>query len=118
MSVKQTLYILYGAVLPYPKDARDDDDYYDKIEDYRDSYYDKGIGNKNGVTIILDGMGGDFCAIGHIVNKVGRDDYPTHVAIPDEPLADHMIGMIRNTVEMMGYDRDVELGWHFVPNYS
>ena len=117
MSVNQTLYILYGAMLPYPDDAQDEDEYYEKIEDYEDSYHDKGIGNKNGVTIILDGMNGDFCAIGHVIDKVGRHGYATHVAIPNGP-PDQDISLIRDAIEMMGYDRSVELGWHFIPNYS
>lgn len=117
MSIRQTSFVFYGAVLDYPEDARDEDDYYDKFEEYANGYWDKDP--KDNVSVVLDGMSGGYCMIGHVIDKTRQDeDYAAHVAIPDVPPSHEQIEHIRDVLVMMGYDRDTKLGWHFLAHYS
>lgn len=71
MSVNRTEYIIWGIVLPYPKD-RDDDWQEETLEPYRTSFYDKQsapMNGKNDTVVILDGMSSKYMIVGHVIDR-------------------------------------------------
>lgn len=68
MSVQETTYLVLGVKLPF--------DYFNEEErealyggDYCDNVHQKKIGNKDGVTLILDAMNGQYIVAGRVLLK-------------------------------------------------
>jgi len=66
MSVQCNTYVMIGVKIPYPEEATDE--FYDKIEPYTDSSFG-GIEHRDGLTVLLDGMNGEYMTIGKILAK-------------------------------------------------
>lgn len=73
MSVQETTYIVLGVKLPF--------DYFSEEErealyggEYTDNVHQKAIGNKDGITVILDGMNGDYIVVGKVLVKARHHD--------------------------------------------
>ncbi|HCF6944052.1 TPA: hypothetical protein NIJ01_006300 [Pseudomonas aeruginosa] len=65
MSVQSNTYVLVGVKLDYDHFAEEE---FDELEIYRDSAYN-GICHHNGLCLIDDGMGGEYCFIGRVLAK-------------------------------------------------
>lgn len=65
MSVQSNTYVLVGVMLDYDDFTEEQ---HDALEPYRDSAY-RGIEHHNGLCAIVDGMGGEYVAIGRVVAK-------------------------------------------------
>jgi hypothetical protein len=129
MSTQSPIYILWGLMLPYPKDS---DAVYESGEDYMDSAFD--TEPKPGVTILLDGMGGKYLAIGHVLARSGPygDDLGTHT-IPTlypsfDPFQDpdtvKKFSDWRNEIEaalkvvgLQTASLGLSYGWHVIQHY-
>ena len=62
MSINYNQYIIAGVKLPYT-----DDEFYEKYESFQDNGYDNKI--KNGLTMLHDGLSGEYIVIGEILAK-------------------------------------------------
>lgn len=120
MSVNVTTYVLFGALLPYPSHL-DDDKREWLCENHGVSTYDKTI--REGVSYLVDGMGGEFCAAGLVVARSWRDTFgvlPSSVSIPRNPprggLA--MVGHFVKTHSLNTDPLGFKVGWHIIPLYS
>ncbi len=118
MSVQSNIYILYGIIIPYPKGAETDDDkIYDLCDPYTDSARDEAVNLKDNITILLDGMGGKYTAIGHVTHK--GDEYggldSTPVAITGDR-EEHRETIERVAKEIFGVDAPA-CGWHVICHY-
>lgn len=129
MSSKYPIYIFWGLMLPYPEDAEDDDDFYEKFDAF------KGDDPKYGTTVILDGMGGEWLAVGHVIAK--SDDYAQDLgnhSLPDMPntldairdpdrikqFSDWRAGIQKTLVEL-GLEVQslgLQYGWHVVQHHK
>ncbi|MFX0133803.1 MAG: hypothetical protein ACFFDN_09170 [Candidatus Hodarchaeota archaeon] len=63
MSTHFNQYIIAGIKLPYP----DNDDFYEKYESFEDNGYKTTI--KTGLTMLFDGMCGNYVIIGKVLKK-------------------------------------------------
>lgn len=80
MSVNFSQYWVYGVVTGYPES----EEAYDVLEDYCQSNRSS-IEHKQGLAVLLDGMGGKYMVAGRILEK-SELDYPLGsgpVAVPD-----------------------------------
>lgn len=69
MSVHSNQYIILGVKLPKTKG----DDFYDKHEECIDTGYGK-VKQKNGLTIIYDGMSGGYILAGRVIQRSDLDE--------------------------------------------
>lgn len=65
MSTQLNTYVMWGVLLPYSAD----DAVYDQCDPYLDSAFDPAVNAKNGITVLFDGMCGEYIAVGHVVDK-------------------------------------------------
>lgn len=129
MSVQAPIYIMWGLMLPYPKPLEDDDANDVRFDAYRDSAFDKAP--REGVTVLLDGMGGKYVAVGVVIARSGPygDDLGTH-AIPFPPVpglpAEDMARYARWRQEIDEALKATQLdiaalglsfGWHVIQHY-
>lgn len=64
MSTQCNTYVMIGAVLPYgPFQGKSDE-----LDPWRDSAF-KGIEHRNGITVLYDGMNGEYVAVGKVLAK-------------------------------------------------
>lgn len=76
MSVQCNTYVMIGAMFSYDElkakfssDKDDDEDsFYERFDPYTDNAF-KGISGKDGITVLFDGMNGDYIAIGKVLAK-------------------------------------------------
>lgn len=116
MSIRTTTYVGYGAMLPYPPSATDTDAFYDSIDAYSDNRYKEEIGNQDGVTILLDGMYGEFCFVGHIIAKSELDMAIGNVEIPralPASVGNKVVGVV-STFQLNNNPMGYRLRWHVV----
>lgn len=128
MSTQSPIYIMWGVILPYPEN-RDEEQFEAAIEQYTDSAFkQESVNAKNDITVLLDGMGGKYMAVGHVLARSGPygDDLGTH-SIPQVDLHDPEV-----LLQFTGYQRAIieclaELGqtadpqtpiqWHVIQHY-
>ena len=118
MSVRLTQYLMFGAMLPYPKHLADDA--FDRlIDEYGSSYFDKS--KREGVTVLLDAMGGAWMAVGIVTERSfdGMDSIPT-TTIPQRP---SWVEMMKIDAVIREYDLNQqaplpELRWHIISHYT
>lgn len=65
MSIQSNTYVLVGVKLDYDHFTEEQ---FDELDDYRDSAYD-GACHHNGLSLIEDGMNGEYCFIGRVLAK-------------------------------------------------
>lgn len=70
MSVQSNTYVMVGVKLDYDHFTEDE---FDELEVYRDSAYN-GICHHNGLCLIEDGMGGEYCLVGRVLAKSIDED--------------------------------------------
>ena len=131
MSVQSPIYILWGLMLPYPKG-----DWLDECHGLLEPFIDSPHHNAPlpGATILLDGMGGKYVAVGHVLARSGPhgDDLGTHTIPMLYPAFDPL--QDPETVKRFaGWRTDIEaalratsldvlslgkaFGWHVVQHY-
>jgi len=99
MGVRTTIYIIAGIKIPldefkYGHDDNDDDG--EALEPYRDSSYDSKVGAYDGLTVLIDGMGGEYAVIGQCLIKVrGEDVYIDGFIFMDDMVNDCDINVRR-----------------------
>lgn len=77
MSVDVSTYVMFGVLLPY--DAAD----YEDCEPYFD---DDKLNPRGNVTVLYDGMNGDYIAVGHVVAKTDDDQhFDEPIELPARP---------------------------------
>ncbi len=75
MSVQINQYLIYGIKLPYKwhnewEKNNEGKDFYDAFRDYMDdSAYDEKIAQRDGITMLFDGMDGNYIFIGYCSAK-------------------------------------------------
>lgn len=133
MSVNLTTYIVWGAKVPYPKLEDGEEDRLYELYEKPASFYHKPsepLNNENGITAILDGMGGTYMIVGHILDRThdydGFNSNP--VVLPRSPTVggpdDNTLEYLkwRNAIETClkeyGHTDPVELNWMVVNNYT
>jgi len=86
MGVQRTHYVMLAAKLPF--DTFDFDKDYKKYHQYEDNGYEFKVTEHNGLTIISDGMNGEYVFIGKVIKKVLEYDalVPTNCSVfsPEE----------------------------------
>jgi hypothetical protein len=70
VSTSCTHYVMIGIKVPFPKDY---DTLYDLFEPYQDNSNRDEITVHNGLTVVVDGMCGDYMVIGQVLAK-GREE--------------------------------------------
>lgn len=81
MSVRTNQYVIYGVRLDYDSV---DKFWYDKYEDYIDSGYGD-LTEKNGLTVIFDGMNGHYIFIGKVIARSDIDEPLYGVTLLEPP---------------------------------
>ncbi len=66
MSVQCNTYVMIGATFPY--ELFRDDDVYKKLEPFQDNAF-KSIHHHEGLCVLIDGMNGDYVAVGVVLAK-------------------------------------------------
>lgn len=82
MSVQVNTYVIYGTLLPYSAC----EDHYDALEPYMDD------GGKDGVSVLYDGMNGQYVAVGHVLAKSEDDqgfEEPIHTFEAEKKVGDY-----------------------------
>ena len=72
MGVERTHYIMLGVKFPFNIIDHDnllDDGYYEKYEVYEDNGYEEEITEHCGLTMVSDGMNGEYIFIGKVIQK-------------------------------------------------
>jgi hypothetical protein len=67
MSTNVNTYIMRGMLLPYKKGMTDEERAI--LEEYMDSARSPNTNPKDGLTVLLDGMNGQYIAVGHVLAK-------------------------------------------------
>lgn len=120
MSVKMNNYVLFGRKFDYDKlrDTLGEDD--DRLDPYRDSH--KGDANpKDGVTVLVDGMNGEYVFIGHVIAKSEEGQgFEAPVEIP--VVTTEMNAAVFGAINKLGLTPllppgDVGFAWHMVSHY-
>ena len=129
MSVQNPTYIIWGIVLPYPKDS-DTDEFEDAMDLYCDSAFKENSVNKtDDVTVLLDGMGGKYMIVGHVLKRTdahgagfGIEVIPNFAMSPmnGELVAEHArwkAGIDKACVAMGVEANGSEINWMVVTHY-
>jgi hypothetical protein len=124
MSVQFNTYALWGVLLPYKGDL------YDAAEPYRDDAFDQEVNPKDNVTVLFDGMDGNYIAVGHVLAKSpNHEGFSKPITLPRAPSVDRPEEMVAygewrkgivNVLAALDIDLDAEgydLGWHVITHY-
>ncbi len=75
MSVQSNTYIMFGAIMSYDAvKAALGDGYYDLLEPYEDNAFKPAVNPKDDITALVDGMSGEYIAIGHVTHKTAYNN--------------------------------------------
>ncbi|MDB5707833.1 MAG: hypothetical protein JWN66_4949 [Sphingomonas bacterium] len=115
MSVQCNSYVLFGVILPYESIN------YERAEPYLDSAFEATANPSGNITVLLDGMSGEYAALGHVVQKTANfEGFPAPISIDDFPTsdinqwaADIMEAMIAIGIPTAPH----RFGWHVVSHY-
>lgn len=120
MSVNVTTYVIYGALLPYPKHL-DDAEHEFLWENHGAGYWDEEV--RAGLSYISDGMDGAWCAVGKVFARSWRDDcgaLPRTFSIPrTKPVG--VQALVAEFVDKHNLNTDphgYQVGWHVLVDYS
>lgn len=118
MSVQINTYVLFGVLLPYTICK----EHYDALEPYTDNAFEPSFNPKNDLTVLYDGMNGDYVMIGHVVAK--SENYRFFVkpiSLVDHWGVDHdgdKEGAVIKLLESIGISPSQgKWGWHIVSHY-
>lgn len=102
MGVVQTHYIIVGLRLPFP-DEDEDEDEDEKWSGYSDNGYIDEIGHVKGISIISDGMNGEYFLIGRIISK-GVAEHGDGLDLTDCSVTENMQTSIHFDLTKLGFD--------------
>lgn len=111
MSVSKSQYIFYGVSIPYFED--NDEEQYWKFETEFDN-----------ITLLSDGMNGDYSLIGKIICKDEGDRYRDGMLADTEPLnfgiliTDEMKRLVKESIKKHFPEVDQECSLHIVTHYT
>ncbi|ARV77134.1 hypothetical protein SKUL_35 [Pseudomonas phage Skulduggery] len=71
MSSNTTLYVVLGVQLPYGYFTEEERD---GLDPFRDNTHKREVGQKDGITVIEDGMCGGYTVVGHVLAKARMDE--------------------------------------------
>ena len=110
MSTQVNTYVLYGVLLPYVMDSDD------RTEPYEDNPFHEETNPKDGITVLADGMNGEYLAIGHVIAKTrDGEGFAAPVALA-QPTVNWEV--IWDLVEALGVDRTtINPGWFVISHY-
>lgn len=76
MSVQVNTYVIIGYKFEYSEfnERYKGDPGYDLISNIEDTAFE-GINNKNGLTVLFDGMNGEYVIVGHVLEKTREDQH-------------------------------------------
>lgn len=130
MSVQVATYVLYGVILDYKLaqesiEGEDEDvDFYDRCESYMDNSFNvDSINPKGNVTLLFDGMGGKYIAVGHVIART-EDWQHFYKPISLDGHQDHLAEWETQTKAALcdlGLETaagDVACGWHVISHYG
>ena len=66
MSSNTTLYVVLGVQLPFGYFTEEERD---GLDAFRDNVHKRDVGQKDGITVIEDGMCGEYTVVGHVLAK-------------------------------------------------
>jgi hypothetical protein len=111
MSVSTNQYLLLGVKLPYQGE-----DFSKLTEEYEDNGYKDEIKHKNGLVVITDGMSGEYCFVGRLLEKSVINTMLNGPVLFREPTfieAGAMYELIRETFPMLEFGSDSIATWFF-----
>lgn len=120
MSTQTNTYVIYGWLFDMKQfEDADASINYDALEGYMDSPYNSETNPKDGLTVLFDGMGGKYVAVGRVVAK--SDVYEglyEPVSLDREPdfrgEVESAFAALLKTIKPKGLP---ELGWHVITHY-
>jgi hypothetical protein len=75
MGVARTDYVIYGVNVPFNTVSEDEDQYDEWLDEYEDNGYEQEIKRGElGLTMVSDGMNGDYAIIGFVMAKALQYD--------------------------------------------
>lgn len=95
MSVQCNTYVMIGAVFPYEAFAGKSDE----LDPWMDSYRE-GIKGKNGITVLYDGMGGRYVAVGKVLAKTENFEGFYEPVLPEGDLSVSELEEFGNVLEL------------------
>jgi hypothetical protein len=95
MSIHFNTYVMIGAVFPYSAFAGKSDE----LDPWMDSYRE-GIKGKNGITVLYDGMGGGYVAIGKVLAKTQDHEGFYEPVFPEGDLSASELEEFGNVLEL------------------
>lgn len=115
MSVQLNTYVMHGVLLPLKDDLADEQ--FDLLLEYRDNAFNPEFNPKDGLTVLCDGMFGEYIAIGHVVakseNYEGLDAPVSLSSVPD-----YDSEALHSIMAALGFDPvQCNAGWLVVSHY-
>ncbi len=116
MSSQVNTYVMFGVLMPY----NSDDEFYDRCERYRDTAYKPEVNKVDNVTVLFDGMNGDYIALGHVIAKTAN-----HEAFEEPITVEANAAVLRSwmndiaaVLTKLGLDPDDHVPrWHVISHY-
>ena len=88
----------------------------DVQEKYEDNGYEEGIGHFEGVSLIADGMNGEYMFFGIIKKKTRADDWLENVSI-ERPKPKDVRLVQEKAKALFGLDAVASPGWHVITHW-
>lgn len=110
MSVRTNQYIMYGIKLPFKK-IFDEEVWSERTELYRDNGYKPEIKHYKGLSIVSDGMNGQWEFLGRIIAKSEIDqnlDGPYRFELCPPETAELIAALINTQFEELCSEQDIE----------
>lgn len=110
MSAQVNTYVLFGVV---------GEDGYDQCEPYMDDAFKPDVNPKGNVTILFDGMNGEYVAVGHVIAKTGNGaHFEDPVRVPTSPAIHASADDVQTALRDIGLEPFAyALGWHVISHY-
>ena len=83
MSIQRNRYIIIGCKYNYKEFNEKYNDYEKYVSPYLDSSFDEKIIEHNGLSMIYDGMNGEYVYIGKIIKKTGEHEIIEYFCFED-----------------------------------
>lgn len=117
MSVQSNTYVIYGVVLPYEKISD-----FSIFDDYTDSAFDGNMNPKDGITALVDGMSGNYVAVGIAIEKARQEEgflNPVEIGFkPDGSNVEYAIAAMYGLIKQaMGEEYVPQPKWYVISHY-
>lgn len=116
MSTTFNTYVMRGLLLPYKRDMTDEQRAL--LEQYEDNPFSPDTNPKDGLTVLVDGMGGKYVAIGHVAAKSRENEGLSEPFAVDYLTVKYDSSRILDIIRECGFHLDgAKLGWLVISHY-